>query len=90
MVESDSTAKVVPDLADYLERRMDIMEHRNDDLTSEESIILEADRSELIRTREKVLRFKEHSDAVYEKYLQLPENLPQRIKTLRRPCRIGG
>ena len=82
VVESDSTAKVVPDLADYLERRMDIMEHRNDDLTSEESIILEADRSELIRTREKVLRFKEHSDAVYEKYLQLPENLPQRIKDL--------
>lgn len=45
---------------------------------------------ELRESYEKVLRFKEHSDDVYEKYLQLPDELPQRIKDLAASLVVGA
>jgi len=49
---------------------------------STNSILYNFDRNELLRTRGKLIRLKERSDAAYEKYLQLPDELPQRIRDL--------
>jgi transglutaminase-like putative cysteine protease len=46
------------------------------------SILYGFDRNELLRMRSNIADLKEHSDAVHEKYLQLPEDLPQRIRDL--------
>lgn len=78
-----STYKAVPD--EYAscshENHMEALPDSSPSIASATGNI-PRDKNELVQRYEKVNKFKQYSDAVYEQYLQLPDELPRRIRDL--------